>query len=117
MVYLANSLSSATLELLVHTDDFATIKKLYSYIPVDIPDECIEAYDITKLPSGWDSPIPIAATQALGDAWVLSMSSAVLKVPSAITSGEANYLGNPVHPDFSRLVVKDAREFGLDPRI
>ena len=117
MVYLAGSLSGATLELLVHTDDYSTIVDLYSYIPVEIQEYCIKEIDESLLPAGWDSPAPIGATQALGDNWISSMSSAVLKVPSAISSGETNFLGNPDHPDFSSLIIADPIKFELDPRI
>lgn len=117
MIYLAESLSSATLELLVHTDDYATIQDLFIYIPVEIPDNCIESLDPTTLPPDWNSPTPTAATQLLGDQWIHSQSSPVLKVPSAITTGENNYLANPSHPDFSKLTIGKARKFNLDPRV
>ncbi|MBT5928248.1 MAG: RES family NAD+ phosphorylase [Verrucomicrobia bacterium] len=117
IVYLAGSLSGATLELLVHTDDYSTITDLYSYIPVGFPEEYVESIDDAALPTNWDSPTPIAATQQMGDAWVSSMSPAVLRVPSAVTSGEKNYLVNPLHPDFPRLIIGHPQEFKVDPRI
>lgn len=117
MVYLAGSLSSATLELLVHTDDYSTIIDLYSYFPVEIPESYIEQIDESLLPTGWNSPTAIGATQTLGDDWISSKSSVVLKVPSAISSDENNFLVNPNHPDFSRLTIADPIKFELDPRI
>ncbi len=117
MVYLAGSLSAATLELLVHTDDYETIDGLYSYIPVNFPAEISTAVDVSELPNGWDAPILVATTQQLGDAWVSGRKSAILRVPSAITSGEFNYLVNPDHPDFVALEVGNTQEFKLDPRI
>jgi len=117
MVYLAGSLSGATLELLLHTDDYSTITGLYSYIPVSIPESCIQTIDEAALPKGWDATTPIAATQMLGDSWIASLSSSIIKIPSAITTGEYNFLGNPVHPDFARLNIGFPKEFKLDPRI
>jgi len=117
MVYLAGSLSAATLELLVHTDDYSTIEGLYSYVPVEIPESCIEQLEESTLPVGWNSLTPLASTQILGDNWVTSMASAVLQVPSAITPREVNFLCNPAHPDFSKLVIGDSVQFQLDPRI
>ena len=117
IVYLAGTLSGATLELLVHTDDYSTIEDLYSYVPVEIPNDCIEAIDESILPSDWNSPTPIAVTQVIGDNWIASSSSAILEVPSAITSGERNYLGNPVHPDFGNLTIGTPSDFKIDPRI
>lgn len=117
MVYMSGTLSGATLELLVHTDDYSTIAGLYSYIPVDIPDDCIKVLDHSSLPVDWNSPIPNAATQMIGDHWIASSSSAILEVPSAITSGESNFLGNPLHPNFSKLMIQSPRKFKMDPRI
>lgn len=117
MVYLAGSLSGATLELLVHTEDYSTINDLYSYIPVGIPEKCIENLNKNALPGGWDSQIPVAATQIIGDAWISSMSSAVLQVPSAITLGEQNFLCNPLHLDFPKLNIGEHLQFRIAPRI
>lgn len=117
MVYLAGTLSGATLELLVHTDDYSTIEGLYSSMLAHIPMKCIETIESRLLPPGWDAPMPIAATQIIGDQWTESMSSAVLEVPSVITTGEKNFLCNPLHPDFKKIRVEAARAFKIDPRI
>ncbi len=117
MVYFAGSLSGATLEILVHTDDYGTIDGNFSYIPVGIPETCVDSLDKSLLPPAWNSPVIIAATQTLGDEWISSSSSAILRVPSAITQGEYNFLGNPAHPDFSKLKIGPACEFKLDARL
>lgn len=117
MFYLAGSLSGATLELLVHTDDYSTIEGLYSFIPVEIPEDCVESLDESSLPTNWNSPTLVAATQVLGDHWIASATSAILKVPSAITAGEINFLGNPAHPKFSKLKIGRPQKLKLDPRI
>lgn len=117
MVYLASSLSGATLELLVHTDDYSMIADLYSYVPVEIPEECVQVLDVSTLPANWNAAMPTAATQLVGDRWIASGSSAILQVPSAITMGEFNFLGNPDHGDFLKLVAGRAKEFRLDERL
>jgi len=117
MIYLAGSLSGATLELLVHIDDYSTIEGLYSYVPVDLPEELIHSIDEKMLPKGWNASTIAFSTQKIGDEWVASMSSVVLKVPSVITEGEANFLVNPAHEDFPKLRIGEACEFKLDPRI
>ena len=116
-VYTSSSLSLATLELLVHIDDYEILRKLYSYLEIEIPENLIEVIDPARLRPGWDSLIPQAASQTVGDFWVKEERSAVLAVPSVVSREELNYLLNPSHGDF-RLIKRGApRLFLLDPRI
>lgn len=117
MVYLAGTLSGAKLEILAHTDDYSSIANLYSYFPIQIPQKSIEVLDKNTLPSNWNSPTPIAATQIIGDNWIASSSAAILEVPSAITEGEKNFLANPTHPDFENLSISPPMKLQIDPRI
>jgi len=116
-VYTSSSLSLATLELLVHLDDYEVLRKLYSYIEIEIPENLIEVVDPSHLSSGWDSLTPQAASQSVGDVWVKEGRSAVLAVPSVVSQGELNYLLNPSHADFKLLKKGSVRFFALDPRI
>ncbi len=54
---------------------------------------------------------------SIGDNWVGSGVSAVLRVPSVIIPSEFNYLLNPVHEDFRRCVWGKPRLFKFDPRL
>lgn len=92
MVYVASSLSLATLELLLHVKDLSIIEEMYSVIPVRFDDELMQRIEPDLLPSGWDSPEPLAETQIFGDKWVAAGSSSILEVPSAVTASEKNYL-------------------------
>ncbi|HEX6204123.1 MAG TPA: RES domain-containing protein, partial [Thermoanaerobaculia bacterium] len=49
--------------------------------------------------------------------WVASSRSAVLAVPSVVVPWETNYLLNPAHPDFARVVVERPRRLDLDQRL
>jgi hypothetical protein len=101
----------ATLELLVHLDDYEVLRKLYSYIEIEIPENLIEVVDPNHLSSGWDSLTPQAASQSVGDVWVKEGRSAVLAVPSIVSQGELNYLLNPSHVDFKLLKKKAGTSF------
>ena len=117
MVYLASSLSLATLELFVHTEDYSTLMRLFSSLPVTIDSKLIETPKLKDLPKGWDSPEILASTQIYGANWLQSKRSLVLGVPSAVTHSEQNYLINPEHPDFSKLQIGKLTPFQLDPRL
>jgi RES domain-containing protein len=70
-----------------------------------------------KLPTGWKQwPYP-KTNAAVGDNWVRSGRSAVLKLPSAVVPEEFNYILNPAHPDFGRIDIGKPRMFKADPRL
>ncbi|MFD0892079.1 RES family NAD+ phosphorylase [Luteolibacter ambystomatis] len=117
MVYAASSISLATLEILVHTDDVSMIMGQYSTIPIGIPEALILRVLSKDLPAGWFSPEPPSATQIFGDEWIRSGRSAVMAVPSAVTNEESNYLLNPAHPDFAALSIGQAGLLRLDTRL
>ena len=49
--------------------------------------------------------------------WLISGSSAVLAVPSAVIPTDLNYLLNPEHPDFRSIEIGLPRPFRLDFRL
>lgn len=121
-VYASSTLSLAVLEILVHLED-ADLLDAYGFFPVTIPDSLVQTIPVDSLPPGWSGfPAP-AEVQAVGDAWLRSRSSAVLRIPSAVFQGvlrdlaETNYLLNPDHPDFVRIGIGPFQPFRLDPRL
>ena len=72
---------------------------------------------ISTLPPGWqNSPSPLT-TQQLGDEWAHSLRSVILAVPSVLIPEETNFLLNPLHPDFSRLIISPPEPFTFDGRL
>jgi len=117
MIYTSSSLSLATLEMLVHTEDISVIYGRYVVIPVAFDASLVQQIEAEALPAGWNAPQLIAETQLLGDKWIAGKSSAVLEVPSAVTENEANYLLNPAHSDFARISIGAILEFKPDLRL
>ncbi len=104
------------LELLVHLNG-SDVLGSYSRCAVRFDESLVTSLPVAKLPWDWrGSPAP-AALQALGDEWISSLSSVVLKVPSAIIDEESSYLINPEHEDFRLLELGDPQPFDLDPRL
>lgn len=116
VVYAAESISLAALELLVNLgseeipDDLVTTA-------LDIPEHLVERLDPQDLPGDWRATPAPAALQALGDEWIRRGNNAVLSVPSAVVPTERNYALNPVHPDFGRIRVGRSEAFRFDPRL
>lgn len=117
VVYTSSSLSLATLEVLVHLEDPGTFARLFSWLPLEIPERLIEQTDESRLAPGWCQRETNPISRAYGDVWLRSLRSAVLAVPSVVTPGESNYLLNPAHRQFMEITIGTARPFQPDPRL
>jgi len=115
IVYTAGSKSLALLELLVYLD--SSVLSSYVVIPVTFSDAWLSQVDILSLPPNWKGhPAPVELRQ-IGDGWLDSFGSAILRVPSAIVPDESNYLINPDHPDFSSVEIGASVLFEIDLRL
>ena len=116
IIYTAESRSLASLEVLVHAEDTSLLAAMTMVaIPISFAENLIEAP--AKFPVDWrDLPAPVS-TRAFGDAWIASSHSAILRVPSVVTTGEFNYLLNPNHPDFARINVGKPEPYSFDSRL
>lgn len=118
MIYTAESRSLATLEVLVNYEGVERMQLPDCVIfEVSFPDSVVDAVSHGSLPAGWDGPLPLPATRVVGDRWALARRAVVLKVPSAVTEGESNYLLNPQHPEFERIAISAPRPFPWDRRL
>ena len=117
VIYTAGSVSLATLEVLVHTEDYSVIFNRYSIIPVQFDQTLFKSVEIKSLPRKWNSPMVISETQIIGDRWAAIQESAVLEVPSAVTEGESNYIINPLHQDFPEIKIGTPFDFSPDTRL
>jgi RES domain-containing protein len=118
VIYTAATVSLAALELLVHAD-VEDMPSGYVVIPVDIPKSLrIESVEQADLPDHWRGCAPYPREcQRLGDDWVASRRTVVLTVPSVVVPRERNYLLNPAHPDFRKLVIGKPENFKFDERL
>lgn len=115
-VYVGGSLALASMELLVHLR-VADVLRTYRRLLVRIPERLILVVDERGLPRGWATPGLHPVTQEIGDRWLDSRESAVLRVPSAVVAGEANYVLNPLHPDFAEIETGGIGDFRFDSRV
>jgi RES domain-containing protein len=118
IVYTAQSLSLAQLEVLVHIPDRRQIPSLAHAVAGIPATVSIATIDRSALPADWRRFAPYSTiTQRLGMEWLNEMSSAVLKVPSAVSETEWNFLLNPAHIDFRLLNLGVSKDFSMDPRL
>jgi RES domain-containing protein len=85
-------------------DSTEELPKTYQLLEIDIPARVkLVRVAPAKLGSDWQRREDI--TQAIGDQWLRSASSAILMVPSAITPSAVNYIINPGHRDFDKIKI------------
>jgi len=116
VIYTASSRSLAILEILVHYEDHELLDEHFVCIPLQIPRESLLPPS-DPLPDDWRADPPPPSTRALGTAWLASNESLALTVPSTLVPAENNYLINPLHPDFDKLVIGEPEPLDLDSRL
>ena len=115
VVYLADSSTGALIETLVHLE----IEE--QDVPPDFRLMQIRAASGTSIvtvnpaQSGWQEDLKI--TRSIGDAWLESVDSALLKVPSVLAPKAYNYLLNPLHADAAYVTVEETVEGRYDARL
>lgn len=118
LIYTASYCSLAILEKLVHIDKRSLLNEHYSIVPLEFlgKESLIQYYDPDK-EFGTDWKNDIEMTRAVGDAWFSSEESLSLKVPSALSPVDSNYLFRShdiSDPDLFK--VHDAIPIQLDQR-
>lgn len=116
VIYTAGSESLAILEMLVHLQSHELLKR-YVLFEVSFDERLLRAIDPGALPKTWRKSPPGAAVQRVGDAWVASGVSAILRVPSVLVPREWNYLLNPAHRDFKQIRIGPRQPVRFDPRL
>jgi len=117
LCYTSEHQSLAMLEYFVHLDAGDAPPDLMlaaADIPDDLPRQRI---DISELPSHWrETPTPAELTH-LGDQFVQQSERCILTVPSALAPKENNWLINPLHADFQKIVARPPEPLSYDPRM
>ncbi len=107
LIYAAETAALAVLEVRVHLDlDWDTLPDDYVLASIDIGSLVPEQID--ELPSD---------PRAIGDEWIRSRTTALLRVPSWIVPESHNILINPAHPDASSIAPSTIRPFAFDKRL
>ena len=113
MVYTSSTISLALLEWRAHLTQWPAPP----LVIIEVEFEAALVWSLAKHPANWQQmPYPKSVT-TLGDHWIHSQRSAVLRLPSAIVPSEWNYLLNPAHPDFHKIRLGKPRLFKTDPRL
>ena len=115
LIYTSGTKALAALESLVHLNPPVIFK--YLAIPIKFDHALVETMAPASLSADWTDEPPPPSTKDIGDTWVKEARSAVLEIPSVIIPSEANYLLNPAHPDFKKIVIGKPELFSFAPRL
>ena len=117
IVYLAESVPGALLEVIVHLElSPVRLPKSYQLLKVEVPDDLsTETLSAADLGQAWVNDETL--TRTVGDQWLVSKRSALLRVPSAIAPETLNALLNSAHEEARRLQIVSHREYPWDLRL
>ncbi|MDB6095014.1 MAG: hypothetical protein JWM32_2576 [Verrucomicrobia bacterium] len=117
-IYCGESLALCIVEILVHASTPEERVDPRVRFRLHMPSTAITGLGNNRLPRGWNDPLIHPKTVALGDAWLRSLRSVALRVPSAVVPGAWNYILNPAHPQFKKRVHwAKPLSLKLDPRL
>lgn len=118
IIYSAGSRSLSMLERYIHEEGAGTLPQLVM-LSIFIPDEThVDNISVADLKHDWysnDDTVQIY-TRQIGDEWLSSQRTSVLKVPSAIVPQEYNYLINPLLIERDQIKIIDKRAYNYEQR-
>ena len=116
VVHAASSIALAALETLVHVDP--SVMPAHRVIAVDVPEAIpVTTIAVADLPDDWRRTPLSSNLRKIGKAWLDAGETALMQVPSVIVPEEPNYLVNPLHADFTQLVIHAPAPFEIDRRL
>jgi len=119
LVYCSESRALACIESVVHL--VAGSLPLNRYlIELTVPRavwQAAQTLNASSAPVGWDAQPEGKVSLDYGTQWVISGSSALLRVPSTIVPEEFNVLINPLHPQAGLITAVKLRRWLYDPRL
>ena len=117
MVYTADSVALAVLEILVNLDDPALLSREYTHFSILFHKNLCKQLEPEDLPVDWAADPCPRSTRNIGSAWIESGESVILRVPSAVVHVEYNFIINPLHPDFRKLKSGEPKGLRFDERL
>jgi RES domain-containing protein len=116
VLYTANSAALAMLEALVNLPNLK-IRDPYCIVVLEVPENSIKEISIKDLPDEWNNLPAPEILKRTGDAFTREGKYLLLKVPSALLPSENNYLINPLHKDFSKIIIIKKDIITFDKRL
>lgn len=113
VVYSAPTIAIAVLETAAHIDD-AGLPLNRFLVEINVPDDVWALHEVAtlaSLPAAWSAIPSGRASVKVGSAWLTSLRTPILLVPSVIVPEEFAALINPLHPMSVKIAAKVVRPF------
>jgi RES domain-containing protein len=115
VLYTGGNKEIALLETIVHTPQMLVPN--LDILTIEIPDNSITEIKINQLPKNWTHyPAPTILSE-IAEKWIEEGESIALKVPSCIIHSTYNYLLNCRHSEYSKLNLRERKNFNFDSRL
>ena len=82
----------------------ANLLDSFTLLSVDVPDELIQVIEKESLPQSWAASEAPSALADIGDQWVRSGEAVALRIPSALSPVEYNFLLSPAHSEYAKII-------------
>ena len=117
IVYLAETPAGALTEILVQLELAPEeLPRSYQLLKISAADDvAVKTVAPGKLRKGWRNDAVM--TRTIGDQWLASRETALLRVPSAIVPETWNVLLNPAHTDAPRVRIISHHRYPWDQRL
>lgn len=114
ILYTSEHLSLAKLEVLANS---SVLPHNYAQLELEVPDDAsVHTVTVAELPAGW-AALPYPQELALlTRAWIAEGRCWLMRVPSAHSPTEWNYLLNPLHPEHANLRIVGLTPHEFDAR-
>jgi RES domain-containing protein len=76
-----------------------------------------ERVETSDLPANWRESLAPPDLARLGDEFAQRGENCLLLVPSVLAPNENNWLINPTHTDYKRIVMRGVELLSYDPRM
>ena len=115
--YTSEHQSLALLEYFVHLDKDDPPSYLVLGM-AEVPDDLsLERVEVSNLSANWRASAAPPELAEIGDEFVRKGENCLLLVPSVLAPNEHNWLLNPAHREFSRIVIQEPESLVYDPRM
>ena len=117
LLYTSQNISLAQLETLKHYELSRRFISNNCLIVLNVPASSVLPIKAADLPPGWRSDPAPKYLQQIGDLFYRQNKYLILKVPSAINPAEYNYLINPMHKGFGKIISISTQTIAIDRRL
>jgi len=111
IVYCVPNPAAALVEILVHAEiDIDDVPSTLQYLE-------IEASDAVSTAAAFADAVDPEKSRRIGDEWLRSGRTALLRVPSVVVPATWNVLINPQHPDSAVISIIGVHQHRIDGRL